>query len=90
MLVSAMLLWSCPLLALTQVAFWVQDSRLQKKSSLDAAQKEVAQLHKQLADLKADLQRTESTIEVCMHDCIMCVPLLLHLLIPTPCSAHDL
>ena len=51
----------------------VQDTRLQKKSSLEAAQKEVAQVQKQLADLKADLQRAESTIEVSVHDhCHLC------------------
>lgn len=75
------------------MTIWVQDTRLQKKSSLDAAQKEAAQLQKQLADLKADLQRAESTIEVCVRDPIMCVPLLLHLLMATHVSmdsAHDL
>ena len=64
----------------------MQDTRLQKKSSLEAAQKEAAQLQKQLADLKADLQRAESTIEVSMHDfCFLYDYCFLH----DSCFLHD-
>lgn len=51
----------------------VQDTRLQKKSSLEAAQKEAAELQKQLSDLKADLERAESTIEVIHMILSVCV-----------------
>ena len=71
----------------------MQDTRLQKKASLEAAQQEAAQLQKQLADLKADLQRAESTIEVSGHDPVLCVALLLHCLISNlhiPICVHDL
>ena len=75
------------------MAVGVQDTRLQKKSSLEAAEKEAAQLQKQLADLKADLQRAESTIEVSIHDPVLCMALLLHCLIHDlhiPMCVHDL
>lgn len=43
---------------------WVQDNKLQKKASLEAAQKDTAELQKQLSHLKADLQKAEGTIQV--------------------------
>lgn len=54
----------------------LQDARLQKKSSLEAAQKEAAQLQKEVTDLKADLQSAESTVEVSIQNPVTCVPLL--------------
>ena len=44
--------------------WWLQDAKLQKNAAFEAARKEAADLEKQLADLKADLQKSEKHIEV--------------------------
>ena len=54
----------------TQRVCWLQDVKVQKNASLEAAKKEAADLAKQLADLKADLQKSERDIEVSVLLCL--------------------
>ena len=42
----------------------MQDVKLKKDASLEAAKKEAAALQKQLSDLQADLQKSHTQIEV--------------------------